>query len=613
MGSLSFLLAQNPVFECDFSQGIPGDFTLLDKDGAVPDHLHTTFPKNTAWISAIDPDDSENTVACSTSLYEDRNATSDDWMILPAIELPEEPVSLFWRTRSAYPTYKDSYKVFIATDKDDVMNPSSITRKGLTDVPRELEIWNSHEAKLSEFAGKTVYIAFQNCAKNGWFLYLDDITIGTRDDVKKVDLKITSDKYAENNQGIISAVMKTGILTTVTSFTVHVESGETTWEQVFENLSITPDKKYAFILGNKLEGKAPETKKYTLSILLNDTVEVAKTDSFTYLLDVGNTKKVVGEAVTATWDGYGPRVSEGIALMDKKYPNDFLGICVHENDDPMGISGGNYLNLLKAKDAECNQKMLVDRTSAGEPYTDIEGLYKNQKKIKAFVGVSVEGSCDDEQIKATVETRFALHLEDLDYRCLLVLSENKVVSSSAAYDQKNIYSSGYYGTFLGYEKKPNDISGFEYNHVARMCYPNEEGDACFEAIVAADDTVANDYEFEIPENVSNKLNLELTAIILDAATGKIVNANRAQLAYTGTSIQEDSYDSDIRINVTDNSVSAHSVEENFLSLQLYNTQGILLGDGQGEGDVVLDLGEENVFILRIVCGNTIMTKKIVKR
>lgn len=615
LGSFFLLSAQHPVFECNFNQGIPHEFSLLDKDGAIPDHLHTDFPENTAWIAAFDPDDPENTVACSTSLYEDRNATSDDWMILPSIQLPEEPVSLFWRTRSAYSTYKDGYKVFISTDKDDLIDPSSITRKELIYVPREEAVWKSHDVKLSEFAGKTVYIAFQNCANMGWFLYLDDITIGAKEDVKKLDLKITSDKYAENNLGIISASIKTGILTTVTDFTVRVESGEVTWEQVFEGFSLGPNKKYEFILNDKLEGKAPETKDYSLSILLDDVVEVSETASMTYLLDVDNTKRVVGEALTAIWDGYGPRVNEGISMMDKKYPGDFLGICVHGygSEDPMSILGDNYLNILKAEGADYNKKMLFDRTLVGEPYSDIENLYQIQKKEKAFVGVSVNGSCDDELIKATVEIRFALDLEHLDYRCLLVLSENGVTDISPAYYQKNIYSTGYYGSFLGYEKLPNDIPGVKYDHVARMCYPNEEGDDCFKDFMIANDTINREYEFVIPENILNRLNLELTAIIIDMVTGKIVNANRAQLAYTGTLVEENFCNPDMQINVINNQISVRPVGRDFLSIQLYNTQGILVGNEQGEGEVVFNLNETGVYILHIVYGNTIMIKKIIMK
>ena len=104
---------QEPVFHEDFSNGIPETFSLFDRDCLTPkDGLG--YPAKTAWAAWTDPDDADNGIAASVSYYSNGGA-ANDWMVLPKIQMPEDSAScqLYWRSRSAFDTFKDGYVVVV--------------------------------------------------------------------------------------------------------------------------------------------------------------------------------------------------------------------------------------------------------------------------------------------------------------------------------------------------------------------------------------------------------------------------------------------------------------------------------------------------------------------
>ena len=101
----------------DFENGIPETVILKDYDGLTP-KSGLGFPENTAWSIWSDPNASINNVVGSCSYYEN-GGQANDWLVIPDIALPEDSAScqMFWRSRSAWDTYKDGYVVVITTEK----------------------------------------------------------------------------------------------------------------------------------------------------------------------------------------------------------------------------------------------------------------------------------------------------------------------------------------------------------------------------------------------------------------------------------------------------------------------------------------------------------------
>ncbi len=86
---LSFHASAQTYLNCDFSQGIPADFTLIDNDGNTPSATMQKegFSVGTPWIAAS-PKGESNVAACSTSWYSPKG-TSDDWLITPSFRIDD--------------------------------------------------------------------------------------------------------------------------------------------------------------------------------------------------------------------------------------------------------------------------------------------------------------------------------------------------------------------------------------------------------------------------------------------------------------------------------------------------------------------------------------------
>ena len=81
--------AQTTYLATSFDEGIPETFQNWDIDENQPstDMANLGFTIGTAWIVTTEGKDN-NAVACSTSWYKNAG-TSNDWMVLPPIEIKD--------------------------------------------------------------------------------------------------------------------------------------------------------------------------------------------------------------------------------------------------------------------------------------------------------------------------------------------------------------------------------------------------------------------------------------------------------------------------------------------------------------------------------------------
>lgn len=100
--------------ECDFNEGIPSNFTLIDNDGLSPSVSmeRLGFAVGTPWIAAT-PKDASDMAAASTSWYASAGQ-SDDWMITPAVAIADDGAILRWRAMASDKTHRDGYAVYIS-------------------------------------------------------------------------------------------------------------------------------------------------------------------------------------------------------------------------------------------------------------------------------------------------------------------------------------------------------------------------------------------------------------------------------------------------------------------------------------------------------------------
>ena len=312
----------------DFTFGIPAAFTLYDNDGIEPsaDVKHMGFEVGTPWV-AYQIDDENNAVAASTSWYA-TSGTSDDWMVLPLLSVDSEQAVVRWRAKASDSMFSDGYAVYVSTSGNaiadfDKANP-------LFSVTAESGEWTEHTASLAGFMGQNVYIAFVNNSTDKSCLYIDDIYAGEQmpfditvnlphieqpDSVMTVSGTITSNLNEEVND-ITIGYTRNGQAPVTQSLSIALQKGGST-DFAFDKEEILA---------------ANETATFEVFTVCNgDTARTTHDVTAFY-------HKIVAEEGTGTWCGYCVRGIVALEEMNKKYPDNFIGIAIHSGD-PMAVEG----------------------------------------------------------------------------------------------------------------------------------------------------------------------------------------------------------------------------------------------------------------------------------
>jgi hypothetical protein len=180
--ALSF--SQTVILSEDFETGIPATWSISNQDLLTPNAVVSEY--NEAWISTLNPEDSTDSVAGSTS-YFTTSGRANRWLISPPLTLGPFGNYLRWESKSFDPSYPESLKVFISTTGNDV---ASFTDT-LEIIVNENSIWTNHEINLSElgYANQVVYIAFILNTNDGFKFLLDDVNVRTEDPVLLAEIE----------------------------------------------------------------------------------------------------------------------------------------------------------------------------------------------------------------------------------------------------------------------------------------------------------------------------------------------------------------------------------------------------------------------------------------
>lgn len=175
-------------------------------------------------------------------------------------------------------------------------------------------------------------------------------------------------------------------------------------------------------------------------------------------------KKLAIEEGTGTWNPWAPR---GMVYL-KQVEHDDADPCLisaHSGDSMSIEPYGDFLYDLKYAFVPFflfDRKVNVDADS-------FFVFYERMKNSFGYADINVDGGIYYENtLTITTKIKPAIDMTG-DYRPVLVLTEDDVTGTGAAYDQQNNFAGSKYGPMGGFESKSNPVpaSDMHYNWVAR--------------------------------------------------------------------------------------------------------------------------------------------------
>ena len=338
-----------------------------------------------------------------------------------------------------------------------------------------------------------------------------------------------------------------------------------------------------------------------------DDVEAMEISDYVKSVDKGFKRRVVVEEWTGTWCGYCPRGIWGMDYMKEKYPDDFIGIAVHYDDE---MEETSYINsLIETGYVSGFPGALVDRMAPVNP-----GPSEFTAAVTAFGGDTGFGDIKISEVKYVDEKETLLEINgsakigynaadvnpvlgESQYRVAFVISENKVPGT-----QNNYYAGGQLGKCGGWESKGQSVK-WDFDDVARDIDTYEGIEGLLPAVMEKD----KDYEFthriELPRSVKVGSNIDVVAMLINGTTGYIENAVKVAGPQRAASIDAVAADGASAIKVT-GGTGVIDITGECAAAEIYGINGVRVASAAGSQTVEVAPG---LYIVRTVAADSSMT------
>ncbi len=340
-------------------------------------------------------------------------------------------------------------------------------------------------------------------------------------------------------------------------------------------------------------------------------------------------KNVVYEEGTGTWCGWCVRGLVGLNTMAHNITDGtWIGIGVH-NGDPMTVTAydaaiGGYIGGYPSG--------IIDRhsTEVDPGLSSLEPAYQAQLLETPVAKIDITSqtwNTTTRNFTVEVATTFALDITNANYNTALIVVENGVSGTTDEWRQHDYYQGGGYGAMTDWDGFDYTVEGtiddgqgagyvpaanMVYNHVGRQLVDGWAGTALSAADVTYNVAITHSYSGSIPAD-NNENNTEYVAIVIDNATGEIVNATAVNLDLTSGLKQVNSNSKfNVYPNPTTGLVKVEGVEG--AQVIVYNMIGeAVYTEANASATTTIDLSSFNAgnYIVKIINNNEVATQKIV--
>ncbi len=239
----------------------------------------------------------------------------------------------------------------------------------------------------------------------------------------------------------------------------------------------------------------------------------------------GYDRAMLVEEGTGAWCGWCPMGITGLRYMSEKYPDTFIPIAIHVSDQLQAASYLPFVNNVFSSFPSCivNRDFIYDmQPSVGlleEAYTIWQG-----QRAPVKVDLKVDMAEDLSLLRAYATTTFDYDDAEGDYKLAYVVIEDGLYEvQTNNYSGRPSYADIY---TMEWVDKPSSLA-WEYEDTAVDIFSAYGIDGSIPA--GAVKGVASEHVYTIPAtNITNVDNTSIIAMVLDGATGTVLNATRVK-------------------------------------------------------------------------------------
>lgn len=346
-------------------------------------------------------------------------------------------------------------------------------------------------------------------------------------DLSLFSLTTKNTSIAGASQSMKMTLKNLGI-TPITSADVTWDDGANQYTDNLTGLNLNSLGTHTFTHSAKLQAKEGATNVVVTVTNINGGVDENDKNDVRNVTVTGIVpapdRKVVAEEGTGTWCGWCPRGAVFMDSMAHDYPDYFVPIAVH-NGDPMVVTAydagiGAFPGFTGYPGA------IVDRASVINPAALENSLFSRvviPAKAKLVNGAEYDPISG--LLTMTVSSEFTGAVSG-NWRLNMVVTEDGVKGTTAAYNQSNYYSGGGNGEMGGYELLPNPVPAAQmvYDHVARTITAGWAGLAgSVPTPVVAGETHIAKFTWNVPAGMKTE-NMHIVSMLI-MPNGNINNAN----------------------------------------------------------------------------------------
>lgn len=625
----------------NFDSGLNG-MMLYDGDRLTPNeemaNWSFTNTANTPWIIARDEDDT-NMAAASHSSYTPAGK-SDDWMVTPQVYIPDGKCELTFKVQSYRKDKEDKLKVIVwvsekvlnelkAEDVEKMRTEGDVIYEEIESPGRNEDYligdWTQRNISLEQYAGKSIYVAFVNENEDQSAIFVDDLQILHNQDFL-IALTSNLTTIRQESEVIKGRVTINSGTKTFSDITLRLVDGEGNMLETIhdEGLSLKKDDSYPFEFTTPLPLAIGKANNFVVRVQMNESVDSIATSIKN--LSFEPVKRVTVEEYTGMACPNCPVGIVAMEYLEEVYGDLLIPIAYHTYTGDIYESGltayTTYLGLIAAPSG------VVNRLSTGYPLGVVNGSYSYyspdgdswfdvaEKELTQYadadINITASYRTSTNEITVPCTYKYALDADKLNVNLLAIVTEDNL----SGYQDNNFSSvedeiikdwgkDGIYGK--------SKVVPYIFNDVARACIGTSylgTGGYVPAEVVAEKEYNAN-ITFTLPETVKDVNNCNVVCMMLDANTGKYINAARAKLEVIndGTDIKETG-SSHIAVNGIEGGISVNTPTN--ASVTVYGINGSTLATAACNGQLRIGLnGYKGIALVRVTSGETSVIKKVI--